>query len=320
MFLKRSSFIVKIARWIQRLPISWLRFIEMPFVYVLKQQKSKPYIIILLALPRSGSTLTYQSIIHRFQLLYLSNIGNLLFQLPLIGGWLSHFQCNKYQSNFISNQGFVHGLCGPAEGLKYWRYWLDCGLDDRQPALLDEYILNKRSQYIHKILSILSCPKSPVVSGYLGHTLLPHRVQKTFPEAIIVRLHRDPVSNALSILRCRRKSDSEWFSLFPRECETVIGQDEYKEVAAQVYWLNRRLNDGLIDDNVFHLNYEDLCQNPHSQLNNLVLFCNQRGMSINIKRDMPNVFDYKVADIKNDPDAIKISNALVELENRYGKL
>jgi hypothetical protein len=276
--------------------------------------------IVLMALPRSGSTLTYQLLVHGFRLSYLSNFANMLFQLPLVGGFFSSIICRRYKSDFTSTYGFVGGGCGPAEGLQFWSYWLGYGLDERLLTVMDEPLRERRLRYLRRVLSLLSHTQSPYISGFLGHSLEPQRVIIEFPHAIMVRLHRDPLSNALSLLNSRRVSGGAWFSLFPHECESVIGKGEHAEVAAQVYWLNRRLDDELKGESVFHLDYEQLCQNPAAQLKHLSDFCNRRGMSVSLRGRVPDEFEYKMSDMQQNSDVIKLRMELGELESCYGPL
>jgi hypothetical protein len=51
--MERSSPIVKVARILQRLPLSPLRIFEVPVASLLATRR-RPYVMVLLALPRSG--------------------------------------------------------------------------------------------------------------------------------------------------------------------------------------------------------------------------------------------------------------------------
>jgi hypothetical protein len=316
----RKSFLVQVGRTLQKLPLAWLRILlEVPLVMLCRN--SKPRMIILLGLPRSGSTLTYQVLIHSLRPHYLSNFGNLLFQLPLTSGLVSAYLCRNHHSTFKSNQGMVDGLCGPAEGLAYWRYWYGFSLDEREEFQSRPAAIRRRKRYLNRVLSILSSNNRPVVTGYLGHTLAASKVRQEFPEAVIVRLHRDPLSNAISLLQSRRAQSTSWFSLYPKECLSSTGRGEYDEVASQVYWLNRRLDKELSDSNVFHCHYEELCKNPSRIVEDLVTFCNKRGMTLSIKNTLPLQFSYRELSTENDSvDAVEIRRALNELETAHGPL
>jgi len=303
----------------QKVPLGWLRPLESLWMRVSNRRDAKPRMVILLALPRSGSTLTYQVLVHGLKPVYLSNIGNLFYQVPLFGGLVSKRRCAGYRSDFRSSQGFVTGACGPAEGLRFWSYWCSQGLDELDVPAIGEKTLVRREEHLRRVFSCLSSRSSPYVTGYLGHVLAWERLRSLFPEALFVRLHRDPVSNALSLLRSRPNEDDGWFSVRPKECDGLEARDRHFQVAAQVYWLNKRLQ-GIAKDDVVHLQYEDLCRNPSVELDRVASACNARGMTLSPSDDLPASFEYKVADPACDQDAARIRQALDELESKHGVL
>lgn len=316
----RNSVKVRAARVIQRLPLSWLRAVEAPLVHAKARGAGTPRMIILLALPRSGSTLTYQSLIHSIQPLYLSNLWNLLYALPWSGGKLCARLCADYDSDFHSSHGFVEGMCGPAEGLRFWSYWTGCGLDESQEKPGSPAINERRVAYLRNVFSSLTTPDRPFLSGYLGHVLIADRLREWFPEAVFLRLRRDPLSNAMSILRCRQKQGGRWFSVFPRECESLQGADLHTQVAGQVYWLNRRLDALNDDERLVDIGYEKLCRSPDAEVRRIADCFNSLGLELNVKRMLPDRFDYKVTDPEESDDAARLASALRQMEEQHGVL
>lgn len=314
----RRSFVVKTARVLQSFPLAWLRPVESLFLRA--RSCGPPRMVFLMGLPRSGSTLTYQALVQGLQPLYLSNFWNLFYDLPYMGGLLSVGRCAGYESDFRSAQGFVGGVCGPAEGLRFWSYWTGCGLDETSKPLVSERRLVGRLGYFGRVMAALTSSEVPMVTGYLGHALVPQRLRVWFPEAIFVRLHRDPLSNAASILRSRQAASGEWFSVFPSECQEALGQGVHAEVAAQVYWLNRRLAllDG--DSGTIHVRYEELCENPRAVLDRVVDGCNARGLAIAVRNSLPEAFEYRVASPGDDVDTALLARELERLEAENGPI
>lgn len=311
--MNRNSLSVRLGRVFQRLPLSFLRPIELPFVGLSGRAKQEPVMIVLLALPRSGSTLTYQVLTHGLESLYLTNTWNTLYALPLLGGWLSRLECADHSSDFQSSQGFVRGLCGPAEGLKFWSYWTGQGLnetsadaDARRPGA------SGRAKYLRKILAVLTRKDMPFVTGYVGHALAVAEMQSLFPGAIFVRLMRDPLSNACSILRIRERRHSRHFSVFPKECVQYKEADIYRQVAAQVHFLNRHIDAAIDHERTISISYEALCENPAREVNRVVDFCNARGLQVALKRPLPARFDASIVAIGSSPRAVKLN---AELQN-----
>ncbi|GIU52069.1 sulfotransferase [Shewanella sp. KT0246] len=317
--MKRESLLVKLCKLFQRLPL----FIFRPFEsFLIKKHKSKNLsnAVFLLALPRSGSTVTYQSLCHRLTFQYLSNIWILFYQLPLLGGLLSSLLTLKHKSNFESQHGLVSGVDGPAEGLDFWSYWFDFSLEDKDYTLGKSAHIDKRTSYINSVLLSLTNNSTPFLTAFLGHTLYPTEVCNHFPKAAFIRLRRDPVSNALSLFNSMKNNSSDWISIVPKECLGVNYLSNHEKVAAQVYWLNRRLDDSTYAGNMFQLFYEDLCMNPKEEIDKVHLWLKSKGIITTVKFDFPNNFNYKSVDYSKDRDAIKIKAALDLIEVKHGKL
>ena len=83
------------------------RWVEIFF----KKNKLDRYpMIAVISAPRSGSTLTTQILARGTKSLYLTNLWNLLYALPLIGGFLSSNK--QVRKKFQSNLGWVDGIYG----------------------------------------------------------------------------------------------------------------------------------------------------------------------------------------------------------------
>jgi hypothetical protein len=319
--LGRNLKIIRLARIIQQVPLRMFRFIEYPILFSAGRENEVSPSIFLLALPRSGSTVTYQAICHGLDVNYLSNIWNVLYQLPLVGGILSSKLTINHQSDFYSDHGFVAGLDGPAEGLRFWSLWLDCGLSDVKLSNLKIDKIVKKSSYLQNVISVLTKKTGrPFATSYLGHTLVPDRVTKHFKGALLIRLRRDPISNAISLLKSARSLGSDWFSVMPTECEKIINATEHERVAAQVYWLNRRLDDAECSDQMLTIEYENLCENPEREIEAIRDWCKANGLSVKRKFRLPMNFPCKKVDVNSDPDAIAIHLALAQLEAVHGPL
>lgn len=314
----RRSISVRVARVLQKCPLWLLQCLEWPFLFM--QKDKKPKLLFVLALPRSGSTLTYQVIVHGLRAQYLSNVWNLLYQLPLLGGWVSRVIARNHQSDFRSEQGFVSGLAGPAEGLKFWQWWLGAGLVEDGIQRETLAFNDSRLSYLRKILARLTFNNGPFVSAYLGHALVPDQLSNAFPEAAIIRVRRNPVDNALSLLKAMRQGDQKWFSLLPWECRKWENASEHERVASQVYWLNKRLDEANSSSNYLEVHYEALCQHPTAELNRIHDFCLNKGINVEKKFSLPESFRYKHADIETDEDAKAIAGAIKHLESNYGAL
>lgn len=319
--MDRSSLLVRFSRAIQKMPLKLLRFVEWPFVTLLGNDRRNTPAIIILALPRSGSTVTYQSLCHGLGINYLSNFWHLLYQLPLLGGLFSAMVTRNHYSSFKSEQGFVAGIDGPAEGVRFWQWWLGCGLTDRY---CHEHVgakVIRRSLYLRRVITALGVLKQrPFATAYLGHALVPDRVNSAFPGAVLIRLRRDPISNALSLLQCARQNGVDWFSVKPNQCDGLEDASEHRKVASQVYWLNRRLDQSECAGSMLTVHYEQLCENPMREVERVLGWCEARGISVELKHALPKSFAVQKVDFGSNIDANKIKVELDILEAKYGVL
>jgi len=167
---------------------------------------------------------------------------------------------------------------------------------------------------------VLGRKDQPFATAYLGHTLVPDRVSEAFPGAILIRLRREPVANALSLLKSMQGNGSGWFSVKPHECEGLETATEHERVAAQVFWLNRRLDDSACSAEMLTVHYEKLCESPEREVARIQNWCNANGVAVGRKFELPKQFPFKKPDLDADTDAIKIREALSKLEAKYGKL
>ena len=313
----RKSFIVHIGRIIQRIPLGvFLPFEKMIVGERVNSIEQKDFdMIVLMAAPRSGSTLTYQCFMAATNVFGLSNVANLLFRIPLIGLLIQNSLCRDSTSKFNSNEGFIGGLCGASEGMMFWGKWTSSSMDDRRYTL--DY--GAHAHFKNVAMHLTKKTGRPLMSGYLGHTLNAGTLQNNFTNVRYVVLFRDPINTALSLLKVRRKSEAEWISIFPKECESVLERSIFEQVMAQVYWANRRLLKCARAKNSIVMHFEELCSDPNGTVSRVVGELRSNGSRISFNDTLPDNFVSR--DIDNmSPDYLKLKDCLYHLENKFGNL
>ena len=223
--------------------------------------------LILLALPRSGSTFCYQAICHFFDVNYFSNFFYFGMRYPFLFNWLQKKILKEYSSDFKSEYGFVRGLNGPAEANDIWGDWFDQKLIEDIPSpKVDKVAL--ASSFID---GNYESSQKPFVSGWVGHVLYANEMARLFPNAIFVHLHRDNKSIVSSLLNARKNhlnDINEWFSVRPKECQRTTSLTPEEEVGLQVQSLQSRLGDFASShaSRVVHLRYDELTSNMGSAM------------------------------------------------------
>jgi len=301
----RNSIFTKIGRVYQK--YSQIFFpIDVLFQFLIKEKKDFPAII-LLAPPRSGSTLAYQVITSGIKNFHLTNIWNLLYTTPTIGGLLSKKICKNYQSNFQSEHGFVPGLCGEAEGLRFWSYWIGQSLTENQ----NSYTQIQKSRYLYKILKKIRKDKECFITGYLGHTLCINELKNIFPKIIFIHLKRDLLSNAYSLFKFSKET---WPSVKPKEISNYKNISKHRASILQLLLIHKKIICQTNKKNTIIIDYHDLCKTPKRVVNDIIKFSKKRNIKLYPqKNNIPEKFQESKVDPGLNEDTQKIQKYL-ELE------
>jgi hypothetical protein len=253
-------------------------------------------LLCILAPPRSGSTLTYQVLSSAFCGYSLRNISNFLFATPAIGYLTTKKICRSYESSFCSERGFVPGLCGEAEGLKFWQHWLGQGLD-QCPEMLN----TERLRQLKKALDRTGEPV--MISGYLGHVFAVSALREVFSKVLFVHLQRDLLSNAYSLLKLT--SGQKPFSACPSSVKEKTYASRHRLVVDQVRSI-RELVSSQDGKDMLHITYEKLCDDTHGTLRRIEEKAANLGMPLCWKGPVPESFPKQVVGPEHDADAAKL--------------
>lgn len=111
-------------------------------------------------------------------------------------------------------------------------------------------------------------------------------LDKVFEKAIFIHTKRDPLTNIESALKAREKqlgSIDEWYSFKIPEYEELKILNPYEQVAGQVHYINKAVEDGLenvAEHKKMTVNYEEFCQNPKKFYEELVSKLKTQGCEI----------------------------------------
>lgn len=274
--MSRDSFTVKIGRKIQNI-YGFCSFLDIPFDIFAKKKEN--LVICLLAPPRSGSTLTYQLFSSSIKCSSLRNLSNLLYSTPILADRLCSFICKNHKSSFRSSSGFVDGLCGEAEGLKFWKYWLNQGLTE-DTASLNLKRLKKLKEKFSKFSNKI------IVTGYLGHVFSVDEIENMFDNVIFIHLKRDLLSNAYSLLKYQKKGS---YSAMPNNIDNSL--DKYEFPVKQIVEIHKRIESASVK-NLINITYEDVCDNPAKVIETVKRKASELGFALEIKTEnIPEMFN-----------------------------
>lgn len=302
-----SPILLRIARLFQSIPPFFFTWIEIFF----KKNYIKTYpLIILVSPPRSGSTLSYQLLSRGTRSLYFTNIWNLFYSLPIIGGLISKNNRDN-RSNFTSDRGLVGGIYGEAEGLKFWRYWTSQGLEESNKTLP-----LRRIKYLRKVFGRLLSKDYPMVTAYLGHSFSINKLRKIFPGCMFIYLKRDKLSNIYSMLQTYKEFEQErrnfnWMSLKPLGWKNKINEPILNKVIWQYNEIVKRIENDILDNDTLIVQYEEICENPKGFLQDVKSFAMRKNIDITLTLDnIPESFNVSQIKENENLDTKKISDLI----------
>ena len=275
--MNRSSFIISIGRLYQKISIVLSPFDRLMFALFGRKSAASPPVICILACPRSGSTLTYQLITTYINSTYLSNLQNLLFATPYFGIRISNRAISKHRSTFNSKYGFVAGLSGEAEGLKFWCYWT--GQDLNENSTWD----NKRAERLSARLANSIDNGKSLVTGYLGHVFCIEEMRNLFKNIRFVYLKRNLVDNAISILKA---NDTEVFSSKP---DLTYSNNPLERVSQQLLRIHYLIFISRKEDYI-NLKFSDILNSPKRAMDKILKSFDCNDISVSKKSGHMNNF------------------------------
>lgn len=221
----------------------------------------------VIGVPRSGTTLLAQLLSSHLDIGNINNLVAAFWKVPLYGIRLSRKLIDADSiSSYRSTFGRTRGLHEPHEFGYFWFSLLKYKEMVEQPA---EHESSIDWSYLSILLrNMCEAYKKPVLFknflvGWHIRTL-----SKVLPKTCFVRVRRDPLDNALSILAMREKflgSKETWASMKPRQYAWLKDEPYWVQVAGQVHFLERCMSEQLCQiasDNVLDISYETLCCEP----------------------------------------------------------
>ena len=295
--MSRQSFFVKVGRIYQALSPAWSR---MDALFNSNSAESHEYpVVCILAPPRSGSTLLYQILTTGIGNQHLTNIWNLLYATPIVGGRISRKLTAEYYSDFKSSLGFVSGFAGEAEGMAFWEYWAGQGMIESQAKHNGE-----RLAQLHEKLKHVLREDEAFICGFLGHVFCIDLLRENFPDIKFVYLRRNLVENALSLYKA---SPDKFISSRPADID-FEQLSRKQQIVEQLLQVHRLIVKGTAGCDVMRISYDQLCESPRHVINQILTDWDLTERSIS---KVPEYFEKRAADT-NSPIANEFRKLFTE--------
>ena len=217
--------------------------------------------------PRSGTTVTTQLLAASLDVGYVNNLVASFWRAPVFGLRLSQKVLGPGgPTTFASDFGRTRGIREPHEFGYFWSDVLGYRDMQEQPSEFEDSIDWARIRRLFANMTD-ACGKPMVFKSFLLAWHL-QRTVREMPDSLFVWVRRDPVENALSLLRAREKqlgSADAWISMRPRQYEWLRHESPEVQTAGQVRFVEQAIERqaGLVDSrNLIEVNYDQLCRNP----------------------------------------------------------
>ena len=235
---------------------------------------------LILGSPRSGTTVLLQFFAACQTFSYPTNVLSRFAYAPYVGAliqkmlfdpeydYLSELGDIQSYRIYTSDLGKSKGMLGASEFFHFWRKYI--------PRYLPEHIDETELENVdfadlsRSLASVESALGKPLVTKglFLQYNLA--TFYERMPYLFFVRIVREPIYVMQSIWFSRLEnygSKEAWFSVKPREFKYLAKLDVYHQIAGQVYYTERAIEEGLAqipEDRHIRTDYEGFCSNPRS--------------------------------------------------------
>ena len=249
------------------------------FNYNLSTKESKP--VFILGAPRSGTTILMQIIINNFDFCYFSNWHLYFYGFPALLKKFFFINIKNKKVKYISNYGNTFGLDQPNEMGSWWYRFFKQG--DFQ-SIKEKINYLDQKKFIKSLLLFSYFYKKPFINKNVYNSLRIESINDCFKNSLFIVIKRKKIDNCISILNARTQNGNinKWWSI---PIKRKKFRNIYEEVVHQVTDTNQYIDKTLKKikkdrNQILHISYENLCNNPDETLNNLDLFFKKNDLFI----------------------------------------
>lgn len=248
-------------------------------------------IVVVVGVPRSGTTLLTQWIAQSGHFCYPTNFLSRFYQAPTIGGMIQRMLFEREMqfkdefadiiaarhTNFSSDLGKTQGALSPHEFWFFWRRFF------RFPDVPSSEKVFARSARFGEFA--VACGKIQHVfrKPFLLKGLIMWPYLATFanqcPRVKIVYIYRNAEANIASLLKARKcyfGNQSTWYSFKPRQFARLKNLNATRQVVGQYRLINESIRaalDRIPADRKLTVEYDDFCRNPAKTYRRLAHMC-----------------------------------------------
>ena len=258
-------------------------------------------IVLIMGCARSGTTLMIQWLANTGRFAYPTNLLSRFYRAPYIGAKIQQLLTDpKFDFNqeildfnseicFVSNVGKTKGALAPNG---FWYFWRRFFPDD-ELSLTEEVDDARLVAELAAVEAVFGKPF--VLKGMVVNWNIPY-LSSILEKVLFIFTERHPFYNIQSLLETRVKYFGDrkaWYSFKPKEYDMLKDLDPFKQVAGQVYFTNRAIEEGLKQVDAargLRVSYEEFCTAPERVFNQITEKFSQQGYRVNWSYTGPEQF------------------------------
>jgi len=260
----------------------------------------EPRPLFILGVPRSGTTLFYQTVVQNMQVTFFP--APMTYCYGLANGLQRLLQTlhRRPTVNYESHYGHVSGWLAPTEDANFWLQWLPSDGELGHRVSPDDVEFDNYHSMIFIVASLESIAKHPLAIKSLYLDMNAGLLARLFPNARFVHVHRNPITNCQSLLlgRQRQRNPNLWWSVKIPYYHRLLREPLWRQVCEQYFYTEKILHEDLkkyaSNDRVFDVQYELFCREPNKVLDELERWLSPVGFLPYSDRRIPK--EFKISD------------------------
>ncbi len=220
--------------------------------------------LMVVGLPRSGTTLAYELLVQAFDVRFLTRIYSYAYGLPNTLARVFARTAGTPEAYYSSDYGRIPGRYAPAENAVFWDQWLPTS-PNLGHYVAPEAISNAAARAAASTLSSMTAITGrPWVFKNVYMTLSLPAFFRLLPEARVVVVKRDLSANIASVYNRRGTRDS-WWSIRPPFSEEVLDRSILEQTVFQCVRSEQILDASLRllpAGQYISIDYASLCESP----------------------------------------------------------
>jgi hypothetical protein len=231
--------------------------------------------VFIIGAPRTGSTILYQMLTNKFNVLYIDNLVDQFHRNFYFGFCLSEKAFKHSAHNcFKSKHGntLECGLRAPSESGGFWYRWLPKEHHYISKGSLPDRAVNEMRG---NIFSVMNKFDKPLLFKNLNAGQRLGLISEIAPNAKFIYVKRDPMYTAQSIYKAKQKvgiQPDQWWSVKPKNYKDLLKLNPHEQIVKQIFFLEKQIEEDaklFPKENFKTVQYLDFCNNTDQFIKNV---------------------------------------------------